>query len=51
MTVRDGPESAISRTIVESHGGAITQQPNPGGGTIFTFTLPVVNKEESGDGL
>jgi two-component system sensor kinase FixL len=42
---------SISRTIVESHGGAITQQPNPGGGTIFTFTLPVVNKEESGDGL
>jgi two-component system sensor kinase FixL len=42
---------SISRTIVESHGGAITQQPNPGGGTIFSFTLPVVNKEESGDGL
>jgi two-component system sensor kinase FixL len=42
---------SISRTIIESHGGSITQRPNPGGGTIFTFTLPVVNKEESGDGL
>jgi two-component system sensor kinase FixL len=42
---------SISRTIIESHGGSITQQPNPGGGTIFTFTLPAVNKGESGDGL
>jgi two-component system, LuxR family, sensor kinase FixL len=42
---------SISRTIIESHGGSITQRPNPGGGTIFTFTLPVVNKEEGGDGL
>ena len=42
---------SISRTIIESHGGSITQRPNPGGGTIFIFTLPVVNKEESGDGL
>jgi two-component system sensor kinase FixL len=42
---------SISRTIIESHGGSITQRPNPRGGTIFTFTLPVVNKEESGDGL
>jgi two-component system sensor kinase FixL len=41
---------SISRTIIESHGGSITPRPNPGGGTIFTFTLPVVNKE-SGDGL
>jgi signal transduction histidine kinase len=42
---------SISRTIVESHGGSITQRPNPSGGTIFTFTLPAVNKEEGGDGL
>src|SRR6516164_2359699 len=35
---------SISRTIVESHGGAITQQPNPGGGTIFSFTLPTMTK-------
>jgi two-component system sensor kinase FixL len=36
---------SISRTIVESHGGSITQRPNPSGGTIFTFTLPAVSKE------
>jgi two-component system, LuxR family, sensor kinase FixL len=42
---------SISRTIIESHGGSITPRSNPGGGTIFTFTLPAVNKEEGGDGL
>jgi two-component system sensor kinase FixL len=42
---------SISRTIIESHGGSITPRPNPGGGTIFTFTLPAVSKEEGGDGL
>jgi two-component system, LuxR family, sensor kinase FixL len=42
---------SISRTIIESHGGLIMHRPNPGGGTIFTLTLPAVNKEEDGDGL
>ena len=42
---------SISRTIIESHGGSITPRPNPGGGTIFTFTLPAVSKEEGGDDL
>ena len=42
---------SISRTIIESHGGSITPRLNPGGGTIFTFTLPAVSKEEGGDGL
>jgi two-component system, LuxR family, sensor kinase FixL len=37
---------SISRTIVEAHGGAIAPRPNPGGGTIFSFTLPAVSKEE-----
>jgi two-component system, LuxR family, sensor kinase FixL len=37
---------SISRTIVEAHGGAIAPRPNPGGGTIFSFTLPAVTKEE-----
>jgi len=41
---------SISRTIIESHGGSIAPRSNPGGGTIFTFTLPVVNKGEDGDG-
>jgi two-component system sensor kinase FixL len=30
---------SISRTIVEAHGGRIAAEPNPGGGTIFRFTL------------
>jgi two-component system sensor kinase FixL len=42
---------SISRTIVESHGGSITHRPNLGGGTVFSFTLPAVSKEEDGDGL
>ena len=41
---------SISRTIIEAHGGFIIQRPNPGGGTIFSFTLPAVTKEEAGDG-
>ncbi len=40
---------SISRTIVEAHGGAIAPHPNPGGGTVFSFTLPAVAKEEVGD--
>ncbi|AEV82908.1 Fis family transcriptional regulator [Actinoplanes sp. SE50] len=31
---------AICRRIVERHGGHIEAAPNPGGGTVFTFTLP-----------
>jgi two-component system sensor kinase FixL len=37
---------SISRTIVEAHGGRIWVEPNPGGGTIFNFTLMVVNDED-----
>jgi two-component system, LuxR family, sensor kinase FixL len=40
---------SISRTIVEAHGGSIAPRPNPGGGTVFSFTLPAVTKEEVGD--
>ncbi len=40
---------SISRTIVEAHGGSIAPRPNPGGGTIFSFTLPIVTKKEAGD--
>ncbi len=42
---------SISRTIIEAHGGSIAPRPNPGGGTIFSFTLPAVSKEEAGDGV
>jgi two-component system, LuxR family, sensor kinase FixL len=31
---------AISKSIIEAHGGALTVGPNRGGGTIFRFTLP-----------
>jgi two-component system sensor kinase FixL len=40
---------SISRTIVEAHGGSIAPRPNPEGGTVFSFTLPAVTKEEVGD--
>jgi C4-dicarboxylate-specific signal transduction histidine kinase len=30
---------SICKTIVHAHGGAIRTAPNPGGGTIFAFTL------------
>ncbi len=33
---------SICRTIVESHGGRIWAEANPGGGTVFRFTLPRV---------
>ena len=33
---------AISRRLIEAHGGQITVQSEPGAGAIFTFTLPTV---------
>jgi two-component system sensor kinase FixL len=39
---------SISRTIIEAHGGQIWADPNPGGGTIFRFTLRRVDKEDIG---
>jgi two-component system sensor kinase FixL len=38
---------SISRTIIEAHGGSIRTQPNSGGGTVFSLTLPAVSKEEA----
>jgi len=32
---------AISRSIVEDHGGRLWAAPNDGPGMIFTFALPV----------
>ena len=40
---------SISRTIVEAHGGQIDAEPNPGGGTVFCFTLRAVTNEEVGN--
>jgi two-component system sensor kinase FixL len=41
---------SISRTIIQSHGGQMTVEPNLGGGTIFRFTLPGVGTETRADG-
>jgi two-component system sensor histidine kinase DctS len=32
---------SICRTAIEFHGGTLTHAPNPSGGTVFTFALPV----------
>jgi len=42
---------SISRTIVEAHGGSIAPHPNAGAGTVFSFTLPAVAREEVGDAV
>ncbi|HEY2179412.1 MAG TPA: ATP-binding protein [Caulobacteraceae bacterium] len=34
---------SISRTIIETHGGRIWAEPNPEGGAIFRFTVPMGN--------
>jgi two-component system sensor kinase FixL len=40
---------SVCRTIVEAHGGQINAEPNPGGGTVFRFTLTDGNEREGGD--
>ena len=40
---------SISRAIVEAHNGRIWAEPNPTGGTIFHFTLTVVNEGDVDD--
>jgi two-component system, LuxR family, sensor kinase FixL len=42
---------SISRTIIGAHGGSLAPRSNPGGGTIFSFTLPAVSKDEVSDGV
>jgi signal transduction histidine kinase len=37
---------AISRSIVENHGGKLWASPNDGPGATFQFTLQVGNEEE-----
>ena len=37
---------SICRTIIESHGGTIRAEPNPGGGTIFRITLEKAAQEQ-----
>ena len=40
---------SISRAIVEAHNGRIWVEPNPTGGTIFHFTLAVINEGDVDD--
>ncbi|HEY0181565.1 MAG TPA: PAS domain S-box protein [Rhodopila sp.] len=40
---------SISRTIIESHGGHLWAEPNPGGGTVFRLTLRMMSKEDLSD--
>jgi two-component system, LuxR family, sensor kinase FixL len=35
---------AISKQIIEAHGGSLTVRPNPAGGTVFEFTLPAADQ-------
>jgi two-component system, LuxR family, sensor kinase FixL len=42
---------SISRTIVDAHGGRIEVNPNPGGGTVFRFTLHAVSQEDLSDAV
>jgi two-component system sensor kinase FixL len=40
---------SISRRIIEAHGGELWAEPNPGGGTLFRFTLEPASTQADGD--
>lgn len=37
---------SISKRIIELHGGVFSAENAPGGGAIFTFTLPTLDRED-----
>jgi two-component system, LuxR family, sensor kinase FixL len=41
---------SVSRAIVEAHGGRLWVEPNPGGGSVFRFTLPVAGEDTAATG-
>ncbi len=41
---------SVCRAIVEAHGGRLWVEPNPGGGSVFRFTLPVAEVAPSDPG-
>lgn len=40
---------SICRGIMDAHGGRIWAEPNPGGGTVFRFTVPTAEAPELSD--
>jgi two-component system sensor kinase FixL len=40
---------SISKRIIEAHGGELSAEPNPGGGTLFRFTLEPSRDMRGGD--
>jgi two-component system sensor kinase FixL len=41
---------SISKRIIESHGGEIRAEPNPGGGTVFHFAVKRASQESVPNG-
>jgi two-component system, LuxR family, sensor kinase FixL len=41
---------SVSKRLIESHGGAIAARARPGGGTVVTFSLPLVDQEALASG-
>jgi two-component system sensor histidine kinase DctS len=39
----------ICRSILELHGGRVWAEPNPGGGTVFSFSIPGESARPAGD--